>query len=155
MASAPHPSDKFIPWYIVLFFVVLTFVFGGFAYVAKTTHTGLVTDEAYEKGLAYNSTIEKAAAQDALGYVSDIGFKDNIIYFSLVDATAQPITNAHVKLWLYRPVHDGDDVRLDMTEVSKGQYKATIAPPEQGMWEIRIHAATPAGDYQASKRVVL
>lgn len=155
MVATPRPSDKLIPWYIVLFFIVLSFVFGGFAYVAQTTHTGVVTDQAYEKGLDYNSTIEKARAQDALGYMSDIMLKDGTVYFTLVDAAALPITDAVVKLWLYRPVHDGGDMHLDMIEVRKGQYEVKISPPEKGMWEIRIHAVTPAGNYQSSKRVVL
>lgn len=155
MTTIPRPSDKFIPWYIVLFFIVLSFVFGGFAYVAKKTHTGLVTEQAYEKGLDYNSTIEQSQAQDALGYMSDIAMKDGTVYFALVDANAMPIMGAAVKLWLYRPVHDGGDMHVEMIEVHKGQYEAKIAPPEKGMWEIRIHAVTPTVNYQVSKRVVL
>ena len=53
-------KDKLMPWYIVLFFVVFTIVLAGFAVIAHRTHTGVVTENAYKKGLAYNDVIKEA-----------------------------------------------------------------------------------------------
>lgn len=156
MAANPQQrsSDRLIPWYIVLFFVVLTFVFAGFTYIAQKTHTGLVTDQAYEKGLAYNRTIENARAQDALGLISVIEYKNGKVLFNLKDRNGQIVADAKVTAVFFRPVHDGMDMSVDMT-ARDGIYSALISLPERGLWEVRVHAVTPAGDYQSSRRIVI
>jgi len=57
-------KDKLIPWYFVIFFLVLFIVDGIFVYLATSTHTGVVTENAYEKGLRYNEVIERARAAE-------------------------------------------------------------------------------------------
>lgn len=152
--SQARPSDRFIPWYIVLLFVAQTFLFAWFIYIAKTTHTGLVTEQAYEKGLDYNATIEKDEAQAALGYSSVITKDGDRIILTLKDNAGKGVTAAKTTLWLYRPVQDGTDLSLDMTETAVGEYVAVVQVPKKGLWEVRIHAQTDKGPYQASKRVV-
>lgn len=152
--TQPRPSDKYIPWYIVLFFVVLTFVFGGFAYIAEKTYTGVVTDEAYTKGLDYNSVIKKAEKQDSLGFSSAIEHQHGQIIFTLKDKQGQGVTAGKVKLFLYRPVQDGSDYSQDMNAAEQGVYTATVTPPQKGQWEVRIHADTAEGSYQTSQRIV-
>lgn len=148
-------TGKWVPWAIVLFFVVQTIFFSWLAHVAQKTHTGMVTDHAYEKGLAYNDTIAKSEEQEKLGYTSEIEYKNSRIVFSLKDKNKQTIPNAKVKLWLYRPAHAGKDMAQAMTVNPDGSYAATIVPPEKGLWEIRIHAETTQGSYQSSKRIVI
>lgn len=65
-ASTPRKSDKWIPWYFVLVFLVVVCVNGFFVYTAVTTHTGLVTKSPYEKGLSYNKKIAEARRQENL-----------------------------------------------------------------------------------------
>ena len=153
--SQPRPSDKWIPWYIVLFFAAQTVLFAWFAYIAETTHTGLVTEQAYEKGLAYNGTIKKARRQEALGFSSAIERDGRRIIFTLKDGHGRGVTGAHVRLSLFRPVHDGIDRDFDMSGGENGLYTAAIEWPEKGLWELRIHAQTQEGGYQTSKRMVL
>jgi nitrogen fixation protein FixH len=148
----PRPSDRLIPWYIVLFFVAQTVTFAFFTYIAKTTYTGLVTEQAYEKGLAYNSTLMKAEAQEALGYSSKISYSDGKITFLLKDRNSKSITDAKVTGVLFRPVRDGMDMDFDM-KIHNGFYSAQVTLPAPGLWEIRVHAVTSLGTYQASKRI--
>lgn len=146
---------SWVPWYIVLFFAAQMVLFAWFTYIAETTHTGLVTEQAYEKGLAYNGTIEKARRQEALGFSSLIERDGQRIAFTLKDRQGREVTDARVRLSLFRPVHDGIDRAFDMTGGENGLYTATVEWPEKGLWELRFHAQTPEGDYQASKRMVL
>ena len=152
-APTPRPSDRFIPWYIVLFFVAQTILFAWFVTIVEKTYTGVVTDQAYEKGLAYNSTIEKARVQDNLGLSSTVTRTGDKISFSLRDKGGQFIPGADVTLTLFRPVHAGVDVSMPMKEI-KDAYVADVRPPEAGLWEVRILAKTPKGHYQTSERVV-
>lgn len=153
--AEPRPSDKWIPWYIVLFFVFLSFVFGGFAYVAQKTHTGLVTDEAYKKGLAYNSVIEKARAQDALGFKSDSRMVNDALRFTLTDRAGRAVIASKVTIWFFRPTQAKADVHGVMTLAQGGGYELTPQLPAKGLWEVRIHAETDEGPYQTSKRMVI
>lgn len=152
-ASQPRPSDKWIPWYIVLLFVVFSSVLGTFAYIAVTTHTGTVTDGAYQKGLAYNSVIEKADAQDAFGYRGILALEDNAVVFTLADRAGAPVDVSAASVWFFRPTNVKGDRRADMEAAGEGRfiYKGAVA---QGLWEIRIRAATPKGPYQYTKRMV-
>lgn len=152
--TGPRPSDRFIPWYIVAFFVAQAMLFAWFTYVAKATYTGLVTEQAYEKGLAYNSIIEKAGAQAALGLNSKIEYGSGQVVFLLRDRDGRPVNGAKVTGILFRPVHDGMDVSFEMKE-DNGAYRTAISPPEKGLWEVRLRAATAQGEYQASQRIVV
>ncbi|MDP2206323.1 MAG: FixH family protein [Alphaproteobacteria bacterium] len=152
--ALPRPSDKWIPWYIVLFFVVLSFVFGGFTYVALKTHTGLVTDNAYKKGIAYNETINKDRQQKALGYKAHLTYSDDTVIFSLVDKAGIPVEISSASIWFFRPTNAKSDLRAEMTAADTGRFEYAAAAPPAGLWEVRILAETAAGPYQYAKRRV-
>lgn len=146
---------RYIPWLIVLFFVVISLVLGSFCYIAQKTHTGVVTEQAYEKGLRYNDVIEQSSLQEQTGYRAVINHGSNKITFILTDAGGKNIESNGVSLWLFRPVQAGMDYHMTMVRDEQGRYVADITSVEKGLWEIRIHAQTPKGPYQATKRVVL
>jgi nitrogen fixation protein FixH len=155
-----RPSDRFIPWYFVLFFAFLTVVFGGFAYIAHTTHPGVVTEQAYEKGLQYNSLITRADAQARLGWSSAIDVTRAAagsaqLSLTLRDAQGAPVTGMAVQAVVARPSKQAMDFRVTLAEQSPGVYAAAIHPPAAGLWEMQVSATGAKGDYQASKRVEL
>jgi len=152
--SLPRPSDKWIPWYIVLFFVVLSFVFGGFTYVALKTHTGIVTDNAYKKGLAYNDIIDKDRQQAALGYKAQLRREQGVLVFALTDKAGAPVEMSSAAIWFFRPTDAKGDLRAEMTAAAAGRFEYAAAPPAPGLWEVRILAETAAGSYQHTKRMV-
>lgn len=47
-------------FYLIGFFVIFASVDAYFVYKAFSTHTGVVVENAYEKGLNYNDIIEEA-----------------------------------------------------------------------------------------------
>ena len=151
--SGPRPSDRWIPWYIVLFFVAQFGVFGWFYHVASISYTGVVTDQAYEKGLQYNQTIAKAETQERLGWSSTLVKSGGGIQFELRDRDKNPLSGAKVFVWLIRPVHSGIDQNFEMKETVAGAYYATVAVPEKGLWEVRIEVRKDGHTYQAAKRM--
>lgn len=150
--TGPRPSDKWIPWYIAGFFMALTALFSCFVYIAEKTYTGVVTDHAYERGLAYNEIIKDAAAQDILGFRPDIRKDGRKIVFSLATAEGKPVQVSKAKMLLFRPVQDGMDMTADMV-LDDGVFTAEVSPPQQGLWEVRISAETAQGPYFTSKRM--
>ena len=153
---AAKASDKYIPWYFVAFFSFLTAVFTWFGYIAHHTYTGVVMDDAYEKGLKYNDVIEKAAEQEKLGWTADISAVSAggraLITVRLKDGKGAGIVGAKVKLWLVRPVQAGLDQHVTMQDSGGGIYVATADLPARGLWELRAEARKDGHRFQAFKR---
>lgn len=152
--AGPRPSDKWIPWYIVLFFVCITCVLGAFTWIALSTHTGTVTDDAYKKGLAYNETIHQADAQKAWGYAPSLARAGDDVVFTLKDAAGLPVQVTAAAVWFFRPADARGDVRGDMTADAAGALRYDAKSLARGLWEVRVLATTPKGAYQYSKRMV-
>lgn len=158
--SQPRPSDKWIPWYFFAFFTVLVLVLVPMCVIAVRTNSGVVTENAYEKGLAYNKTIDAAQQLASLGWGSDVtaaittpGYAT--VTFKLHDGKGAPIANATAKASLFRITQSGMDQSADMTPGDKGTYTAVLDLPAPGLWEVRVAAHANGYDYQTAKRIVL
>jgi nitrogen fixation protein FixH len=150
--------DKLIPWYFVLFFVVLTCIYSFFMTIAHDTYPGVVTEKAYDKGLKYNDTIARAEQQEHLGWkgviASDTTAKGEAhVVLTLTDAAAKPVTGAKVTLWFQRPVKEGMDEKAAMKEIAPGAYEATTALKAKGLWEVSAAAEAEGKSFQVSKKV--
>ncbi|WP_417449235.1 FixH family protein [Kordiimonas sp.] len=149
-------SDRLIPWYIVAFFVVVAILDGIFVYIATSTHTGVVTDQAYDKGLAYNETVAAAEAQNALGWQGEITLHDKAeLSFVLRDAEGSTLNGATVKAVFTRPTQDGMDFNVDMVAGADGVYTAAINLPALGLWDVRVFALEGEHDFQVHRRLVV
>lgn len=148
------PTDKYIPWLVVLFFLVFMTVDAFMVTVAIRTQTGLVTDNAYEKGLAYNQTIAAARRQETLGWTHDISIKNNQLIFSLNDKSGRPIAGAQVQAKIVREVQAGYDLEIPLVETSHHSYEANINFPMPGEWAIRIFSVSKNTPYQVSSKVM-
>ncbi len=156
---SPKPSDRWIPWYIFGFFVLLVSVLVPMCIVAVRTNTGVVTDGAYEKGLAYNQAIQAKEQQDALHWKGDLSLipVDDMLHvgFHLQDSAKKPLENAEVKVWLVRPTQNGMDQHQAMQSHGDGDYHAELRVPQRGQWEARISATLEGHNYQMTQRVVV
>ena len=147
---------RLIPWYIVAFFVVVAVLDGIFVYVATSTHTGVVTEHAYDEGLAYNETVAAADAQKQLGWQSEIVLTGNrMLSFSLKDTDGKPLTGAVVKAQFMRPTQAGMDFSLELSESADGVYTAPVTFPVDGLWDVRVFALEGEHDFQAHERLVV
>jgi nitrogen fixation protein FixH len=72
-ANNPSPSttrhdtrrDRIIPWYFVMAFMVVFAVNGVFVYTAIHTNHGVVTENAYEKGLKFDHIVAEVRKRNA------------------------------------------------------------------------------------------
>jgi nitrogen fixation protein FixH len=147
---------RFIPWMIVAFFVLLTILLGNFVWIAISTNPGLVTEDAFKKGLAYNTIIDAQKKQDALGWQTTTAvsgtFAQAKISFTLLDKHKRPINDAVVEATFVRPAAKAKDIKLSLSHVGKGVYKGDVMLPAQGLWEVHVTAQKNADNYQAVTR---
>ena len=129
----------------VAFFGLVVAVNAVFISTALRTHSGVVTDQPYEKGLAYNETLAQARAQPAVKH--DASWKDGVLSWQLLDETDEPI-DAEVSALLYRSVKDGSDFKVEMKPAGNGLYKARVDLPMKGRWEAQLKALWNNSQYQ-------
>lgn len=146
---ASKPIDKYIPWMIVAFFLVVAAVDAVFVTLAVRTHTGVVTEQAYEKGLDYNKAIEASAAQSAMGWTGEIAFKADTLSFDLKDKDGNGIEGAVVEASIRRPVTKGYDRDIALADKGLGLYQAPLSLPLKGQWEVRVYASANGQDFQS------
>lgn len=147
------PVDRFIPWMFVLFFAVFMILDAIFVYLAVSTHTGVVTDKAYEKGLAYDSVLEKAAAQKEAGVAFDVSYHDHLFKTSVTDGEGKPIEGASVKVLFIRAVQAGHDFTAALTPSGPGVYSAEVKPPFPGAWTVKVEVQWNDQTYLTTRRV--
>ena len=154
--SKARPSDRLIPWVIVVFFAALTALLIWFVDLAYKTHTGVITEHAYDKGLKYNETIKMSEKQEHAPYKLSLTYEGKRIFFDFKDESGAPIVNKKVKLWLYRPSQKEMDQKRDMAFMpERGQYSVSTENLAKGLWEARVSVEHHSEYYQISKRVTI
>jgi len=155
MSGSLKFKDRLIPWYFVAFFVFLTVVYATMVTIAVRTHTGLVTEHPYEKGLAYNVVVDEADAQSALGWRGEIQLRHsreggNLLQFELYDKAGKQLKPDKITAQITRPTQAGMDFSVELTS---GTVKVDF--PVKGLWEVRIFAHVGDKHYQQTKRIVV
>ncbi len=153
--TGPRPSDKWIPWYFVLFFAVFIILDAIFVYLAVSTHTGVVTDKAYEKGLAYDSLLEDSRLQKESGVQHKASYQSPVLQIELKDKNGRLIEGAKVTAKLIRPVQSGYDFELILTPVDSGVYAAEFQAPLPGSWTAKMEAQWDGQSYRTTFRFVV
>lgn len=146
--DAPENKKKFhlSPWPtgIALFFVCIFIANGVMIILGLETFSGVTTVNHYEKGLAFNETLQQKQKQETLGlsvHLPDPGLVSGVIglvRMTLKDRQGQPITGVYVHGFLYRGVKEGEDQPVIMRELEPGLYQAQVKPPLPGHWELRL-----------------
>lgn len=142
-------KDKWIPWYFVLFFVIVATVNAIMVTFALTTTTGTITDHPYEKGIAYNRIVEAEQKQEKLGWKAQIELKGTTLQVVLKDAKGLLLKPEKLVAHFTRPTQDGMDFDVPLTN---GQ--AQVHFPIPGNWEVRVFAVVGKDTYQQSKRII-
>lgn len=126
---------------ILGFFGVIFTVNGVLIYYAVATHSGVVAQEPYRKGLTYNVRIAADERQKALHWSADVETDtEGRVTLKLTHAGGGPVVNLAVKGVLGRPSAQRDDVALAFAESSPGTYVAVIGPKMPGVWLVNVEA---------------
>ncbi len=143
---------------ILGFFGSIFSVNGYFIVRALTTHSGVVAEEPYRKGLGYNQRIAANDRQTALNWRADLDIKaTGTITLTLHDAADQPIGNQHVAVTLGRPTTRAFDRTLALTETAPGIYAGTTRELAAGTWiaDADIQDRRQDLDYRIRRRLWL
>lgn len=152
------------PWIFVAAMGVVVLVNGILVAFALGSWTGLETQGHYEKGLAYNRDLAAARAQAERGWrfafaLDDVETAGDIrrgtlsVTFAARDGS--PLNDLDVMAVIRRPTTEGHDREVPLAAAGKGVYRAGVAFPLAGQWEVRIHAYRGDAVFQESRRVRL
>jgi nitrogen fixation protein FixH len=157
---AAPARGRWIPWTLVAFFGVVLLVNGVMIWIAMQSFPGLVTDRAYDNGLAYNRNLDAEAAQAALGWKAAIGARivDGFtaeLRVDLVDRDGRPIEGAVVAARLARPAETASDFDLALVPSGGGRYLAVFQLPMIGAWDVHLVATRGDDRLVVDRRVSL
>ena len=143
---------------IGLMFLVVFFVNGAFVYYSLHSFSGLVTDRAYDKGLAFNTEIRAKRDQDALGWQAEVDVDlllgiSGRVEFTLKDRSGLPLVAAQVQAVLFRPVQAGFDQSFSLNEIRSGVYQGWVMVMQPGQWDLRIKASSSLGVFRFVQRI--
>lgn len=150
--ALPNPRDKWIPWYFVLFFLVIALIDGLFVFVALRTYPGIVTQQAYEKGLTYNDILEKAQNQPNI--YQKPSYENGMLHWVLKEKNGEAISNALIQVKLMRPVQDGYDFDTTLEYKGNGIYETALTLPLQGLWVAKLNGTWDNKQYQTTYEFV-
>jgi nitrogen fixation protein FixH len=153
-------SGRHVLGVFLAFFAAVFVANGAMIYSALSTHTGLVANEPYRKGLHYNERIAADARQGRLGWVQNVELSiDGRISLALAEPDGRPVRSLRIEGVLGRPSTNRHDVRLGLAERAPGRYEAQAAPLAEGNWIVTLEAFTSANPeepiYRARRRLWL
>ncbi|MEW5729006.1 MAG: FixH family protein [Pseudomonadota bacterium] len=161
MAKARQPGWWY-PYIFVGAFLVVIGVNGALAWFATSTFTGLETEGAYEKGLAYNQNLALAKAQAELGWTVDTTVEPVAgegarvaVTLAYRDRDGRPVNDLDIRGRVIRPTAKGLDHDVAFPAKGEGLYGATLDLPLNGVWDIEVAAVGKAASYQHAKRFVV
>ncbi len=122
---------------MLAFFGVIFAVNGLMLYHALATHSGLVAQEPYRKGLAYNERIAADERQAGLMWSVDvIVSRQGGIAVTLADVGGKPVGGRRVEATLGRAASSRQDLRLHLIEDVPGRYVAMAGAIGPGAWVV-------------------
>lgn len=154
-SKAQTSVDKWIPWYFVTFFVVFMTLDSIFVYLAISTNTGVVIDQAYEKGLAYNQILNEAEAQKKIDLRENASFKNGELIWKLENSNGNAIDGAIVKAHIIRAVQDGYDFDISLRYSGDGIYSAPVETTLKGAWTAKLEAKWDKQVYRTTLKFLL
>jgi nitrogen fixation protein FixH len=128
---------------MVAFFTVIVAVNLTMAAFAARSWTGLVVKNSYVASQNYNRKLEKARAQDALGWTSRLEPRADRIVLIVTDSAGAPVVLTTAMAVIGRPAFEQQDREVDLVHQGGGRYTASVRL-DHGAWMARVEAA--AGD---------
>lgn len=142
--------------YILLFFAAIFVVNAMFIVKALESHSGVVQDNPYKRGLEYNKILEKHEKEKLLGWVGQASVADNqTLVYLLNDKDGNAVHGAKVTVQMLRPAQKGQDYSLQLHEQDRGRYTAKLNAPLKGSWHALISVVRGADSYSDMVPLIL
>lgn len=150
-SAADIARGKPVPWVIALFFAAFILPLLFFTWIAFRHKPDLITEHAYDKGLAYNRTLQSEEAMEALGWHAVLAIESNALVMQLSGLDGKPIHGATAKAWFIRPAKADMDRSADMRETREGHYEAELPDATPGLWQMRVTVMYRGSQFQVSR----
>lgn len=146
-AADPVRRDRWIPWVFVAGFAVVVAVNATMIVYAVSSFSGLATANPYERGVEYNRVLAEQDRQAALGWTlvpefapGRAGTNAGVLTLRAAGADGAPLRGLAVAVELTRPIDAVPPVEFALRETGDGLYRAEIALPRAGQWDLHIVA---------------
>ncbi len=153
MISDDRRTGRRVLWIVFSFFATFITVDAVFVTVALRTNPGVVTEQAYEKGLAYNKVFEWQKDQKNMGYQGEITWEEDRLSVDLRDLQGRIVSGCMLNATFSRPLADDPDIHVQLHE-EKGVYLAKVPSVAPGPWRIQIVADTPKGEFYMTRDIL-
>jgi nitrogen fixation protein FixH len=160
--AAPRPRGWWYPWIFVAAFAVVLAVNLSMVWLATSTFSGVDTEEAYRKGVAYNEALAAARRQEALGWSVESSLdtpapgEPVAVSVRYRDRDGRPIDGLDLRARMLRPAARGRDHDLALTPLGPGLYGGVDSLPLPGLWDLDVVALAPDGSsHQLRRRFLL
>ena len=145
---------------LIGFFGVVFAVNGVFLASALRSHTGIVSNEPYVKGLKYNERIEAGERQAKLGWQEALAVEaSGAISLGVKDDGGRPVQGLKLTGSIGRPSTSRADRAVTLVEAQPGRYVVNVGVLDEGTWLVALegtsgdHGADPV--YRLRRRVWL
>lgn len=145
---------RVLAW-LIGFFVVVASVNAVFIYAGIRSWPGLVSERAYEEGLAYNRTLATARANAALGWTARLDYRDGRASLRLTDRDGRVIDGMQVEAVFTRPVGEAIELSVALPARGGGLYAAPLELPLGGQWEMVVTVDGARDRFLAAQRIIV
>ena len=142
------------------FFAIVFAVNGVMLTMALKTHSGIVANEPYRKGLKYNERIAADALQAELGWSGEIAVSPDArrLVVTLTGKSGEAIDGMRVRAEVARPSTTQGEVRLDLEPKGPGRYEGALPEIDNGAYIANVSVAAARGSeaevvYRARRRL--
>jgi nitrogen fixation protein FixH len=154
-------SPWVIGWLVLLLAVLAMNI--TMVYFSQDKFSGLVVDDAYERGKDLHENIRKRQAEKpkwktqvefagAINYMGDLKIpaynKPVKLDYVVTDQQGAPVEPQSVTFYAYRNSDAKQDFSVEMTRVESGHYQAEITFPLKGVWDTYVTATTGVGNIE-------
>jgi nitrogen fixation protein FixH len=146
----------------IIFFGIVFAVNGVMLTMALRTHSGVVANEPYRKGLKYNERIAADEQQSVLGWSSSVSVSGDArrLVVEIADRDGRAVDGVKAVAVLGRPSTMRNELRLDLAPVGAGRYEAALPTLEPGAYVASLDVAAARGGreeivYRARRRLWL
>ena len=159
-------TGRHVLFAMLTFFGIVIAVNVAFVHFALDSWTGLTDHDSYRTGLSWNRTLERDAAQKALGWSTDVetrlaepdvagGGRAFEVTLTIRDRAGHPVTGLVFAGEARHPVLEADDRPLSFADAGAGVYKGSAVLPSAADWELVLVATRPDGSRYRVDTVVM
>ena len=159
MSAATQKAFRLTGWHVlaglVVFFAIIIAFDSWFASLAVRTFSGEVASNPYEAGIAFNKTLAKRQAEQALGWSVEADSSDPArLVLSWTDRDGAPLDGLTISATLTRPATESGVQTVTFVSQGEGRYVADLTRLAAGGWDLAATATNAEGaSFEVADRI--